>query len=51
MQTFKQEQAARTLAAQAMEKFKAEQERKAKEQRQESKLAPVDKESKPERER
>jgi hypothetical protein len=51
MKTFKQEQAARTLAAQAMEKFKAEQARKAKEQRQESKLSPVAKESKQERER
>jgi hypothetical protein len=49
MKAFKQEQAARTLAAQAMEKFKAEQARKAKEPRQESELAPVDKESKPER--
>jgi hypothetical protein len=49
MKTFKQEQAARTLAAQAMEKFKAEQARKVEEQRQESKLSPVDKESKPER--
>ena len=49
MKTFKQEQAARILAAQAMEKFKAEQARKAQEQRQESKLAHVDKESKQER--
>jgi hypothetical protein len=49
MKTFKQEQAARTLAAQAMEKFKAEQARKVEEQRQESKLTPVAKESKQER--
>jgi hypothetical protein len=49
MKTFKQEQAARTIAAQAMEKFKAEQARKVEEQRQESKLTPVDKESKQER--